>query len=74
MDLATIKPIAAALAVLPMLGVGLGMGNLFSTLLSSIARNPDVKDELFSRSILGTVMIELIGLLCFVLALLILYA
>lgn len=73
MDIGSIKLLAAAFAVLPLFGVGLGLGNLFSTMLSSIARNPDVKDELYSRGMLGCVMIELIGLLAFGLAMVILY-
>ena len=34
--------IGAAIAVLPLAGVGLGLGHIFSNLLSSIARNPSV--------------------------------
>lgn len=72
MDMST-KLIAAALAVLPILGVGIGLGNFFSSWLNAIARNPDVSGELFSRGIIGAAMIELLGLLSFILALLILF-
>lgn len=73
MDLSTIKPIAAAIALLPIIGVSIGLGNLFSTYLSSIARNPDVKGELFTRAMMGAALMELGTLIAFVLAMLILF-
>lgn len=72
MDSTSLKYIAAALALFPLFGVGLGLGNLFSTYLASIARNPDEKQELFSRALLGVVMVELLALLSFVVSMLIL--
>ena len=40
MDLASAKMIGAGIAVIALMGVGVGIGNIFSTLIASIARNP----------------------------------
>ncbi|MES2607792.1 MAG: ATP synthase subunit C family protein [Pseudomonadota bacterium] len=73
MELAGITKIAAAIAVLPLFGVGIALGNLFSTLISSIARNPSVKDELFNKSILAFALTESIALFALIVSLLILF-
>ncbi|MDP4725592.1 MAG: ATP synthase subunit C family protein [Alphaproteobacteria bacterium] len=73
MELAGITKIAAAIAILPLFGVGLALGNLFSTLISSIARNPSVKDELFSKGILAFALTESIALFALIVSLLILF-
>jgi F-type H+-transporting ATPase subunit c len=73
MEIAGMTKIAAAIAVLPLFGVGIALGNLFSTLISSIARNPSVKDELFSRGILAFALTESIALFALIVSLLILF-
>jgi F-type H+-transporting ATPase subunit c len=73
MEVAGLTKIAAAIAVLPLLGVGIALGNLFSTLISSIARNPSVKDELFSKGILAFALTESIALFALIVSLLILF-
>ena len=40
MEVEAAKMIGAGIAVLPLLGVALGIGNIFSSLVNSIARNP----------------------------------
>ncbi len=73
MEIAGMTKIAAAIAILPLFGVGIALGNLFSTLISSIARNPSVKDELFSRGILAFALTESIALFALIISLLILF-
>lgn len=73
MEVAGITKIAAAIAILPLFGVGIALGNLFSTLISSIARNPSVKDELFSKGILAFALTESIALFALIVSLLILF-
>jgi|GEM_PF-85821 len=68
------KFLAVALALLPMLGVGLGLGRIFATLLEGIARNPSAKDDLTGRAIIGFALTESIALLSFVVAMLILFS
>ena len=73
MDVASAKLIGAGLATIALLGVGIGLGNLFSSLISSIARNPSVKNDLSSVGLLGFALTESIALMAFVIAMLILF-
>lgn len=74
MDVEAAKLIGAGIAVLPLFGVGLGLGRLFATLTESIARNPAAASELKSNSILSFALLESIALLAFVVAMIILFA
>ncbi|BDB96014.1 ATP synthase subunit C family protein [Candidatus Hydrogenosomobacter endosymbioticus] len=67
------KLTAAAMAVLPLAGVGLGIGVIFNALLNSVARNPEAKDSLFTMGILGAVLAESIGLFALLVSFLILF-
>jgi F-type H+-transporting ATPase subunit c len=60
--------------VLPLLGVALGIGNIFSSLVNSIARNPAARGEVFGIGILGFALTEAIALFALVVALLLLFA
>jgi F0F1-type ATP synthase membrane subunit c/vacuolar-type H+-ATPase subunit K len=73
MDIQAAKFIGAGLATIALLGVGIGIGNLFSNLISSIARNPSMKSELFPIGLLGFALTESIALMAFVIAMLILF-
>ena len=66
--------IGAGIAVLPLLGVALGIGNIFSALVTSIARNPAARGEVFGIGILGFALTEAIALFALVVALLLLFA
>lgn len=43
-------------------GAGIGIGLVFASLLSSVARNPSLRGQLFSYAILGFAFVEAIGL------------
>ena len=53
MEAEAAKLIGAGIAVLPLLGVGIGIGNIFSSLVNSIARNPSARNDVFGIGILG---------------------
>ena len=53
MDVEAAKMIGAGLAVSALAGVGVGIGNIFSALVTSIARNPAARGEVFGIGILG---------------------
>jgi F0F1-type ATP synthase membrane subunit c/vacuolar-type H+-ATPase subunit K len=72
MDMAAAKMIGAGLAILSLLGVGIGLGMIFSNLISSIARNPSAKDDVMKVGLIGFALTESIALLAFVTALIIL--
>lgn len=73
MDVQSAKMIGAGLAMFALLGVGIGLGNIFSTLISSIARNPETGNELFSKAIIGFALTESIALLAFIVSMIILF-
>lgn len=73
MDMNAAKMIGAGIAVLALLGVGIGLGNIFSNLINAIARNPSAKNEIFPVGMLGFALTESIALLAFIVAMIILF-
>lgn len=73
MDAQAAKYIGAGLAVIALFGVGIGLGNIFSTLIASIARNPAVEKNMFGVGILGFALTEAVALFALVIAFLILF-
>ena len=74
MDVEAAKMIGAGIAVVALAGVGVGIGNIFAALVSSIARNPAARDNVFGIGILGFALTEAIALFALVVALLMLFA
>ncbi|MDA0340577.1 MAG: ATP synthase subunit C family protein [Proteobacteria bacterium] len=73
MELESAKMIGAGLAVIALAGVGVGIGNIFSSLVSSIARNPAARGEVFGIGILGFALTEAIALFALLVSFLILF-
>ncbi|MDX1737659.1 MAG: ATP synthase subunit C family protein [Alphaproteobacteria bacterium] len=73
MELEAAKMIGAGLAVIGLFGVGIGIGNIFSSLIASIARNPAVQPKVFPLGMLGFALVEAVGLFALVIAFLILF-
>ena len=67
------KLIGAGLATIALAGVGVGIGLVFASLVSAVARNPNEKDELFRLAILGFALTEAIALFALRRAFLILF-
>lgn len=67
------RMIGAALALIALHGVGLSMGNLFSTWISSVARNPEADEKVRFMGMLGFALTESIALFALLIALLILF-
>ena len=74
MEVEAAKMIGAGMAVIALAGVGVGIGNIFSALVTSIARNPAARSEVFGIGILGFALTEAIALFALVVALLLLFA
>ena len=74
MEVEAAKMIGAGLAVIALAGVGVGIGNIFSALVTSIARNPAARGEVGGIGILGFALTEAIALFALVVALLLLFA
>jgi len=73
MDKSAAQMIGAGLAVFALFGVGLGIGNIFSALITAISRNPGVKDQVFPIGILGFALTEAVALFALLIAFLILF-
>ena len=71
--LGAMKALGAGIAVLALFGVGLALGNIFSTLISSVARNPGARDTVFPIGILGFALTEAVALFALLIAFLILF-
>ncbi|VDD79979.1 unnamed protein product [Mesocestoides corti] len=68
------KYIGAGAATIGVAGSGAGIGSVFGNLVIGYARNPGLKQQLFSYAILGFALSEAMGLFCLMMAFLILYA
>lgn len=73
MELDAAKMIGAGLATIGVLGSGIGIGNIFSSLISSIARNPAARGEVFGLGMLGFALVEAVALFALLIAFLILF-
>ncbi|XP_061510466.1 ATP synthase lipid-binding protein, mitochondrial-like isoform X1 [Anopheles gambiae] len=54
--------------------LGAGIGTVFGSLIVGYARNPSLKQQLFSYAILGFALSEAMGLFCLMMAFLLLFA
>ncbi|EDV29022.1 ATPase subunit 9 [Trichoplax adhaerens] len=68
------KFIGAGAATVGVAGSGAGIGTVFGSLVIGYARNPSLKQQLFSYAILGFALSEAMGLFCLMMAFLILFA
>lgn len=67
------KFIGAGLAVLPLLGVGLGLGILFGNFMQGAFRNPSATSGLNAQFYIAFALTEATGLFALVIAFLILF-
>lgn len=68
------KYVGAGAATIGVAGSGAGIGTVFGSLVMGYARNPSLKQQLFSYTILGFALSEAMGLFCLMMAFLILFA
>merc|ERR1719259_1361727 len=68
------KFIGAGAATVGCAGSGAGIGTVFGSLIIGYARNPSLKQPLFSYAILGFALSEAMGLFCLMMAFLLLFA
>ena len=73
MELVYLKYIAVGLMSIGMLGAALAIGNIFSSLLNSIARNPSAAEQLQRMAFIGAGLAEALGLFAFVIAILLIW-
>lgn len=74
MDAMSLKYIGVGFMAIGMCGAAIGVSNIFSTLLSSIARNPSATDQLQRMALIGAGLTEAMGLFSFVIAILLIFS
>ena len=73
MEIESARLLAAALALLPMLGVGIGLGNLFSSYNIAVGRNPASAEILDKKFFLSFALTEAIAIFALVISFMILF-
>ena len=69
MEMEAAKYIGAGLGLICILGVGLALGNIFSSYINATARNPSAEPKFKGMTIIGMAVTEALGILAWVLAL-----
>ncbi|KJV96205.1 ATP synthase subunit C family protein [Rickettsia parkeri str. Tate's Hell] len=70
----SLKFIGTGLMAIGMYGAALSVSNIFSSLLSSIARNPSATENLQRMALIGAGLAEAMGLFSFVIAMLLIFS
>lgn len=73
MELEAAKLIAAALALMPMIGVGIGLGMIFSSYNDAVGRNPSSTEILDKKFFLTFALTEALAIFALVISLVILF-
>ena len=74
MDATAAKFIGAGLAAIGMIGSGIGVGNIWSSLITAVGRNPAAKANVELYGWIGFAVTEAIALFALVVALMVLFA
>jgi F-type H+-transporting ATPase subunit c len=73
MDAQAAKLLGAGLAAIGMIGAGIGVGNIWASLIAAVGRNPAAKSSVEIYGWLGFAVTEAIALYALVVALIILF-
>ena len=73
MELESVKLLAAALALLPLLGVGIGLGLIFASYNNAVGRNPSSATILDKKFFLTFALTEALAIFALVISLVILF-
>lgn len=71
---AGIATLGAAIALMSVGGVAQGIGALFAALVSGTARNPSIKEDLFTYTLIGMGFLEFLGIICVLMSAVLLYS
>ena len=74
MDASAAKLIGAGLAAIGMIGSGIGVGNVWASLIATVGRNPSAKSSVETYGWIGFAVTEAIALFALVVALLVLFS
>lgn len=73
MEIEAMKLLAAALALLPLFGVGIGLGLIFSSYNQAVGRNPSSAQILDKKFFLTFALTEALAIFALVISLIILF-
>ena len=73
MELEAARMIGAGIATIAIFGVGIGIGNIFATLIATVGRNPSVQQRVFPFAIIGFALVEAVALFALLIAFLVLF-
>ena len=72
MEYEALKFIGAGLTTIGMMGAAIGVGNIFSSMLEGVARNPGAEPKMSKYAFIGMALAEAMGLFAFVIAMMML--
>src|SRR3546814_19625000 len=61
MELEAAKMLGAGLTVIGVIGSGIGIGNLFTSFIVAVGRNPAARGEVFTMTMLGIALVDAIA-------------
>lgn len=67
------KYFAGAIAIIPLFGVGMALGNIFSSMINTVGRNPGARDKVFPLGIMAFALTEAVALFALLISFLILF-
>ncbi len=73
MDLESAKLIAGALALLPIIGVGIGLGMIFASYNTAVGRNPSAQPILEKKFFLTFALTEALAIFSLLISLIIIF-
>ena len=73
MELEALKYIGVGLTSIAMFGAAMGIGNIFASLISAIARNPSARPQVFPMGMRGFALVEAVALYALLIAFLVLF-
>ena len=73
MDMESAKLLGAGIAVLGVIGSGIGIGSIFAAFISAVGRNPEAREHVFTMTMLGFALVEALALFALIIALLLLF-
>ncbi len=69
MEIEAVRLLAGALALLPLFGIGLALGNIFSSYNEAVGRNPNAAEILDKKYFLAFALTEALAIFCLLIAL-----
>lgn len=69
----TVTTGVAVIAIFPLIGVAMALGNIFATAINNIGRNPGAADRIMPITVLGFALTEAIALFALLISFLVLF-